>query len=228
VIEHLELPPGDYILIEVTDTGTGIPREIIGRIFEPFFTTKDQGKGTGLGLSMVFGFVRQSGGHVNVYSESGVGTSFRLYFPRDLRDAPPSVVKVAIEQPEGGSETILVVEDNAKLLDIVVKQLGNLGYRVLTADGASSAKLIIDRDQPIDLLFTDIVMPGGASGIDLAREAAARRPSLKVLLTSGFPDLHFNDNAGRSLAWPLLSKPYRKMELARAIRKALAKSAVAA
>jgi two-component system, cell cycle sensor histidine kinase and response regulator CckA len=219
--EHIDVVPGDYVLIEVSDTGQGIPPNVIGHIFEPFFTTKGQGKGTGLGLSMVFGFIRQSGGHVNVYSEVGEGTTFRLYLPRDLGDARRPAQRTILANPMGSGETILLVEDNAKLLNIAVRQLSDLGYRLLTAENPADAKEIIDRDEPIDLLLTDIVMPGGLSGIDLARQASARQPRLRILLTSGFPDAHFGEDRNRALAWPLLSKPYRKEDLARAVREAL-------
>jgi two-component system, cell cycle sensor histidine kinase and response regulator CckA len=217
----MDTAPGDYVLIEVSDTGAGIPADIVGRIFEPFFTTKEPGHGTGLGLSMVFGFIRQSGGHINVYSESGHGTTFRLYLPRDERATGNAAGRGATANPQGNGETILLVEDNAKLLNIAVRQLSDLGYRLLTAAGPSAAKTIIERDEPIDLLLTDIVMPGGMSGIDLAHHASARMPRLRILLTSGFPDARFGDDPNRALAWRLLSKPYRKEDLARAVRETL-------
>ncbi len=219
--QHLETKPGDYVMVEVSDTGSGIPPELVGRIFEPFFTTKEQGKGTGLGLSMVFGFIRQSGGHINVYSEPGVGTTFRLYLPRDAHEGVAAPAQAAPLSTEGGGETILVVEDNAKLLATVVKQLAGLGYRLLTAEGPAAAMAIIENGGPIDLLLSDVIMPGGMSGLELARSAVSRRPDLKVLLTSGFPDTRFGDDSNRKLDWPLLSKPYRKEELARAVRATL-------
>jgi signal transduction histidine kinase/DNA-binding response OmpR family regulator len=221
VSAHMEAAPGDYIVIEVSDTGSGIPPEIVGRIFEPFFTTKEQGKGTGLGLSMVFGFIRQSGGHINVYSEPGEGTTFRLYLPRDLRDAAAPAARPAAASAKGGGERILLVEDDAKLSEIVAKQLASLGYGIVTAGNASAAKALIERGETVDLLLTDIVMPGGRSGIDLAYEVSKHHPSLKIVLTSGFPDARFNDNPTTALPWRLLSKPYRKEDLARAVRDAL-------
>ena len=217
---HTDVTPGDYVVVEVSDSGTGMTPEILSRIFEPFFTTKEQGKGTGLGLSMVFGFMKQSGGHITVYSESGKGTTFRLYLPR-VR-TPSAAREERSEQPAslGGSETILVVEDNAGLRRIVVRQLGEAGYRVLEAPDAEAAMTIIDLPEPIHLLLTDVVMPGAMDGRDLARVAVARRPLLRTLLTSGFPDARWGGSASRTGS-RLLSKPYRKEELRRAVREVL-------
>ena len=218
VAAHTDLAPGDYTLIEVSDTGTGIPLELLNHIFDPFFTTKEQGKGTGLGLSMVFGFTKQSAGHINVYSEMGHGTTFRLYLPRDLTAAKaPEATKTTMHK---GHETVLAVEDNDGLRRVVVRQLNDLGYRVLEApDGAAALKALAS--EPVDLLFTDIMMPGGMSGYDLAKNAVARWPSLKVLLTSGFPETKLNGNGNASVKMHLLTKPYRKDDLASALRKAL-------
>jgi PAS domain S-box-containing protein len=218
---HTEVVAGDYVVIEVSDTGLGMAPEILARIFEPFFTTKEHGKGTGLGLSMVFGFIKQSGGHVTVYSEPGRGTTFRLYLPRlgdaenthDERLAEPAV--------RGGSETVLVVEDNPGLRRIVVRQLSEAGYRVLQAADAAAAMEFIEGSDPIHLLLTDIVMPGEMDGCDLACEASRQRPLMKVLLTSGFPDARFPGLGSRASASRLLSKPYRKEELLRTVRGAI-------
>jgi PAS domain S-box-containing protein len=217
---HSDVRPGDYVVVEVSDSGTGMPPDVLSRIFEPFFTTKEQGKGTGLGLSMVFGFMKQSGGHVTVYSELGKGTTFRLYLPR-LRETTTAQE----ERPEqsaspGGSETILVVEDNAGLRKIVMRQLRDAGYRVLEAADAEAAMAIIDSSELIDLLLTDIVMPGAMDGRDLARVAVARRPNVRTLLTSGFPDARWNAS-GLHTEGRLLSKPYRKEELRRMVREVL-------
>jgi CheY-like chemotaxis protein len=215
---HTDVTPGDYVVVEISDSGTGMTPEILSRIFEPFFTTKEQGKGTGLGLSMVFGFMKQSGGHITAYSESGKGTTFRLYLPRmsdtitareERSDQPASL---------GGSETILVVEDNAGLRRIVVRQLGEAGYRVLEAPDADTTMTIIDSPVPIHLLLTDVVMPGAMDGRDLARVAVARRPALRTLLTSGFPDARWGGVSSRT-GPRLLSKPYRKEELRRVVRE---------
>jgi CheY-like chemotaxis protein len=217
---HTDVTPGDYVVVEVSDSGTGMPQDILLRIFEPFFTTKEQGKGTGLGLSMVFGFMKQSGGHITVYSEPGKGTTFRLYLPRVRETLAEPEGRAEEPASRGGSETILVVEDNAGLRRIVVRQLGEAGYRVLEAPDAEAAMTIIESPEPIHLLLTDVVMPGAMDGRDLARIAAARRPSLRTLLTSGFPDARWSSTASRT-GNRLLSKPYRKEELRRAVREVL-------
>jgi PAS domain S-box-containing protein len=215
---HSELAPGDFALIEVSDTGSGIPPELMNHLFDPFFTTKEQGKGTGLGLSMVFGFVKQSSGHINVYSEVGHGTTIRLYLPRAMTaaDSPETATTFARK----GNETVLAVEDNEGLRRVVVRQLNDLGYRVLEAEDGNAALRILERET-VDLLFTDIMMPGGMSGYDLTNNAAARWPSLKVLLTSGFPETKLNGNGNSPVRMHLLTKPYRKDDLATALRKAL-------
>ncbi len=215
---HVEVVAGDYIVIEVGDTGMGIEPANLNRIFEPFFTTKELGKGTGLGLAMVFGFMRQSGGHVNVYSEPGKGTVFRLYLPRGAEGVSASAPAVET-LAQGGGETVLVVEDNDALRRVVVRQLTDLGYRVIQADTAVSALALLDDASHIDLLLTDIVMPGGVDGIQLARDMQMRRPKLKVLLSSGFPEARLRD--GNDMKVRLLSKPYTKAELARVTREVL-------
>ncbi len=217
---HTDVTPGDYVVVEVSDSGTGMPPDILSRIFEPFFTTKEQGKGTGLGLSMVFGFMKQSGGHITVYSEPGKGSTFRLYLPR-LRDST-AIREDRTEEPasRGGNETILVVEDNAGLRRIVLRQLREAGYRVLEAPDADAAMTIIESPEPIHLLLTDVVMPGAMDGRDLARVAVGRRPMLRTLLTSGFPDARWGGSTARAGS-RLLSKPYRKEELRRVVREVL-------
>jgi PAS domain S-box-containing protein len=221
VAQHAELAAGDYVLIEVCDTGIGMSAEIAARIFEPFFTTKEAGKGTGLGLSMVFGFIKQSGGHINVYSEESKGTCFRLYLPRTGAAESDVTTPVAAVAPAGGGrETVLVVEDNEGMRRVVVRQLVELGYRVVEADHAAAALSAL-RHSKVDLLFTDVVMPGGIDGSELAREACALVPGLKVLFTSGFPEARTSSGGWLSPDVPLLSKPYRKDELARAVRQVL-------
>jgi PAS domain S-box-containing protein len=218
---HSDVTAGDYVVIEISDSGRGMPPEILARIFEPFFTTKGQGKGTGLGLSMVFGFMKQSGGHITVHSEPEKGTTFRLFLPR--------LETVALVQGErstkpawrGGSETVLVVEDNVGLRRIVVRQLSEAGYHVLQAPDAAVAMGLIEGPEPIHLLLSDIVMPGDMDGRDLARAAARRRPAINVLLTSGFPDVRIPGPGLRSPGSRLLIKPYRKEELLRAVREAI-------
>ena len=218
---HPGLRPGDYTLIEVSDTGSGIEKAIVDKIFEPFFTTKKEGKGTGLGLSMVFGFMKQSEGHINVYSEVGVGTTFRLYLPRDQKAAEAAAETRNGPVVTGGVETVLAVEDNPGLRALVVKQLTALGYKCIeAADGPSALKLLEGHD--VDLVFTDVVMPGGMSGYDLGREAKTRWPHLRILLTSGFPEEKLNGNGHPPWNMRLLTKPYRKEDLARILREVLA------
>jgi PAS domain S-box-containing protein len=218
---HPDVAAGDYALIKITDTGSGIPPELIARIFEPFFTTKEPGKGTGLGLSMVYGFVKQSNGHMTVYSEPGLGTTFRLYLPRGDAGKPVLASAPVAAAVTGGHETVLLVEDNEQLRHTASRQLTQLGYRVLQAERADAAFAILGKADSIDLLFTDVVMPGPTDGLDLAHRATWLRPGLKVLLTSGFPDLRGGDRRLAEVPFPLLHKPYRRDELARAVRDAL-------
>ena len=225
-VENPDVAPGDYVMLVVSDTGTGMPREILDRVFEPFFTTKDEGKGTGLGLSMVYGFVKQSHGHVKIYSEPGHGTAVRLYLPRSQDAALSS----AAEQPlladtSMSAATILVVEDNPDVRAVAVRQLTELGYKVVEApSGKAALDILKEDDHQIDLLFTDVVMPGGMTGDILASEARMTRPDLKVLFTSGFPQATAMHNGGQTLEvvqGSMLSKPYRKYELARRVRETL-------
>ena len=221
--EHSEVTPGGYVVIEVSDTGTGMRPEIAGRIFEPFFTTKEPGKGTGLGLSMVFGFIKQSGGHINVYSEVGKGTTFRLYLRPDEASAEATIDPGDnIETLRGNGERILVVEDNIKLRAVLTKQLVELGYRVNAAGTAAEALALLDTGGAVDLLLTDIVMPGKLDGCALAQEFVARRPGGKVVLTSGFPSSRLADIEGLNAHLRLLGKPYRKQDLARILRETFA------
>lgn len=221
VAQHPEAVPGDYVMLQVSDTGTGIPPETLARIFEPFYTTKDRGRGTGLGLSMVFGFMKQSGGHINVYSEVGVGTTFRLYLPRHHDAAAEGSTAGQKATARGGSETILVVEDDPAIRRLVLHELDGLGYRTLEADNGSKALSLLEGGQHIDLVFTDIVMAGKLDGLDLARLIPARWPHVKVVLTSGFPDTKVGDEMDGLDGVHLLSKPYRKSELAHVLRAVL-------
>ena len=219
--QHLEVAPGEYAMLQVSDTGIGMSPDVLAKVFEPFFTTKGRGEGTGLGLSMVFGFVKQSGGHINVYSEVGVGTTFRLYLPRDCGDAEPNVDTGVTDTPRGRGERVLVVEDNPALRRLVVRQLGQLGYRVDGVENAAAALRQLEEIGDVDLVFTDVVMAGKVDGHDLARVVLARWPAIRVVMTSGFPD---PEASGRGLPAPnvhLLSKPYLKEELARVLREVL-------
>jgi signal transduction histidine kinase len=218
--QHPDVAPGEYAMVEVSDTGTGMPPEIQAQIFDPFFTTKELGKGTGLGLSMVFGFIKQSGGHINVYSELGVGTTFRLYLLRDKQAAQREERPVADRDTAGEGETVLVVEDNPALRKLVTLQLTNLGYRVREAENAALALGILESGERVDLLFADVVMPGKLDGYELARMVLERWPSIKVVLTSGFPGTSLERGAPAANV-PLLTKPYRRNDLARMLRDAL-------
>ncbi|MCZ8043859.1 MAG: PAS domain S-box protein [Beijerinckiaceae bacterium] len=220
-----EVRTGSYVLISITDTGVGMSSEVRKRAFEPFFTTKGVGAGTGLGLSMVYGFTKQSGGHVQLYSEVGQGTSVRLFLPvAEAAPAEMSTGPAAAHEPPpslpGGSETILVVEDDARVRRVAVARLEDMNYRVLQAENAAAALRMLAAHPEVALLFTDIVMPGGMSGDELAREARRLMPDLKIILTSGFaePSVAVRELAAEA-SW--LKKPYSAMELAVRIRELL-------
>ena len=219
---HDEVAPGHYVMIAVSDTGSGIPPALLERVFEPFFTTKEVGRGTGLGLSMVFGFVKQSGGHVKIYSEEEHGTSVKIYLPRATGLQQTAAEALVAANIEGGNETVLVVEDDALVRRYVMTQIENLGYTTLEAANASDALRIIDDVPAIDLLFTDVIMPGTMNGRQLVDEALKRRPGLKTLYTSGYTENAIVHHGRLDSGVLLLAKPYRKSELARMIRLALA------
>jgi PAS domain S-box-containing protein len=210
----------DFVLIEVSDAGTGIAAENLNHVFEPFFTTKDPGKGTGLGLSMVFGFAKQSRGDVAVRSTPGVGTTFRLSLPRSS-ERPAEAPKAPESARERGRGTILVVEDDTTLRRTVVRQLIELGYTVLEAQDARMALDVLSGGRRIDLLLTDIVMPGDIDGLGLADQAVTLHPALRVLLTSGFPEARSRVTEKSGLTFRLLKKPYRKESLAQMVDDAL-------
>jgi PAS domain S-box-containing protein len=216
-----EVAPGDYVMIAVSDTGTGIAADLIEKVFDPFFTTKEVGKGTGLGLSMVFGFVKQSGGHIKIYSEEGHGTTVRIYLPRSTGQGQAIVDTAASASIERGSETVLIVEDDALVRTYVMAQVASLGYATLEAANAAEALKIIDNGADVDLLFTDVIMPGGMNGRQLVDQALKRRPSLKTLFTSGYTENAILHHGRLDEGVLLLAKPYRKPELARMIRVAL-------
>jgi PAS domain S-box-containing protein len=215
-----DIAPGEYVVVSVADTGEGMPPEVVNRVFEPFFTTKEVGKGSGLGLSQVYGFVTQSGGHVAVDSAPGSGTTVALYLP--------AADEAAAGRSSGRSDTakartrgrILVVEDDPEVLDVTVEILRGFGWEVLTAPDGPSALSVLRRDADIDVLFSDIVMPRGMNGLELAREARRLRPQLRVLLASGYPAsvLASDHGAGEEGEFPFLSKPYRASELANKLR----------
>jgi PAS domain S-box-containing protein len=222
---HDEVAPGPYVMVAVSDTGHGIPAAIRDKVFDPFFTTKGAGKGTGLGLSMVYGFVKQSNGHISIYSEEGHGTTIKIYLPRAGAQADAAAAAEPVPEIEGGNETILVVEDDALVRNYVATQLNSLGYTTLTAANATEALEIIDAGRHFDLLFTDVIMPGSINGRELADEAVRRRPALKVLFTSGYTEDAIVHHGRLDPGVLLLAKPYRKSDLARMIRVALARGA---
>lgn len=220
-----DIKPGRYVCVCVTDDGTGMPRETLERVFEPFFTTKEVGKGSGLGLSMVYGFVKQSNGHVTIYSEPGLGTSVRLYLPvAEGRHSPKPLPRVEeVGPPQGGDETILVVEDDQFVRSHAIASLESLGYRVMVAaDGREALALMAAGARP-QLLFTDIVMPGGTSGWELAAKARESIPELPVLFSSGYPQETLARRGQIDPHAQMLSKPYRLAELAKRVRDALDK-----
>jgi CheY-like chemotaxis protein len=213
-------PPGSYVRLSVRDTGVGMAPEVRSRAFEPFFTTKEIGKGTGLGLSMIYGFVRQSGGHATVESAVGEGTTVTLYLPKAAQTASAEVEPVRAQAVSGGSERILVVEDNEDLLEVTSAMLTTFGYEVLSARNGAEAIQIVESGQPFDLLFSDIVMPNGMSGVELARELRRRSEDVKILLTSG----HAVDVLERHQAageFPIIDKPFRLAELVRRLQTIL-------
>jgi PAS domain S-box-containing protein len=216
-----EVTPGAYVMIAVSDTGEGIPMDIRDRVFEPFFTTKEVGRGTGLGLSMVYGFAKQTGGHIKIYSEEGIGTAIKLYLPRSMRQAVRATEPAPAPATPRGNETILVVEDDALVRGYVIAQLESLGYTTLAAADGAAALALVDKGAAFDLLFTDVIMPGGMNGRQLADAIRARRPSLNVLYTSGYTENAIVHHGRLDPGVALLNKPYRKTDLARKLRDAL-------
>ena len=225
--DHNEVTPGQYVMLAVADTGTGMPPDVLAHAFEPFYTTKGEGKGTGLGLSMVFGFAKQSGGHAKIYSEPGHGTTVKLYLPRSKRpEERPALMPHSAAM--GGSECILVVEDEPAVRRAAVDMLGELGYRVLEAENGESAMAVLTSGAGVDLLFTDVVMPGPMISRELARQAHARYPNLAVLFTSGYTENAIIHHGRLDEDVQLISKPYGKDELAHKIRATLAEAKRAA
>ncbi|MDA9431149.1 CHASE3 domain-containing protein [Bradyrhizobium sp. CCBAU 51627] len=216
---NVDVRPGPYVMLAVSDTGTGMPQSVQEKAFEPFFTTKEVGKGSGLGLSMVYGFVKQSGGHIKIYSEEGHGTTIKLYLPpgEGITEVTGSTAMPAA----GGAETIFVVEDDELVRNFVTAQLQSLGYKTVAAADSKAALELIEAGQAFDLLFTDVVIPGGMSGRELAEEIARRRPGIKVLYTSGYTDNAIVHHGKLDDGVVLLTKPYRRNQLAEMIRKAL-------
>jgi PAS domain S-box-containing protein len=217
---HSDVRPGRYAIIAVSDTGAGIPAAMLDKVFNPFFTSKGPGKGTGLGLSMVYGFIKQSAGHIMIYSEEGHGTTIKMYLP-PATDALPAAEPALSPAVEGGHETILVVEDDKLVRDYVLAQLHSLGYVTLDAANATEALALVRTNHPFDLLFTDVIMPG-MNGRQLADEILKVKPALRVLFTSGYTENAIIHHGRLDEGVLLLAKPYRKSDMAIMIRKALA------
>ena len=218
-----ELTPGHYVMVAITDQGTGMSPEVLARVTEPFFTTKDQGKGTGLGLSMVYGFMKQSGGTLRIYSEEGLGTTVRMLFPCDGRSVDPlgSQPSRPLAADKRGNEVVLVVEDQVDVGDYAETVLAEFGYTVLRAENASEALELLDGADTIDLLFSDLIMPGGMNGVMLAREVKRRRPNMNVLLTTGYAESSIERVDARGAEFELIQKPYKRTELATKVRQVL-------
>jgi PAS domain S-box-containing protein len=221
--QHPEVPVGNYVMIAITDDGHGMPKEVLERVFEPFYTTKDVGKGSGLGLSMVYGFVKQSNGHVAIYSEPALGTTVRIYLP--ATDQPvdkPSAAAAEPAETDAGQGTVLVAEDDPFVRTYAVACLQSFGYRVIEAVDGRDALNKIASGAAVDLLFTDVVMPGGINGWELAETARRVSPNLRVLLTSGYALEALAERGRLPKGAAILNKPYRKAELAKRVREALA------
>jgi PAS domain S-box-containing protein len=216
-----EVEPGDYVMVAVSDTGTGMPQDVIDQVFDPFFTTKGVGRGSGLGLSMVYGFAKQSGGHVTIYSEEREGTAVKLYLPRS--DKAQGHLGQGDQEGvlKARGETVLVVEDDRDVRTLSVALLRSFGYEVLEAADGESALKLLETAPPVNLLFSDVVLPGGMSGPELAAEVRGRYPGIAVLYTSGYTDLVGTDQSAFGEDTELLQKPYRKADLARMVRQAL-------
>ena len=216
-----EVTSGDYVLLEIADTGTGMEPEVIERAFEPFFTTKEVGRGSGLGLSMIYGFAKQSDGHVKIFSAPGHGTSIWLCLPRAASAQVPTVASAEPRQLPRGEERILVVEDNDSVREVVVAQLADLGYQTVSAPDGPSALRLLAENAAVDLLFTDLVMPNGMSGRQLAAEVRSRAPNMRVLFTSGYAGDGGRAALDLDADIPLLRKPYKKKDLAERVREVL-------
>jgi PAS domain S-box-containing protein len=217
-----EIEPGQYVMLTITDQGTGMSPDILARVTEPFFTTKDQGKGTGLGLSMVYGFMKQSGGSLRLYSEEGHGTTVRMLFPCETAAVEPQGSQPSRPLADKrGNETVLLVEDQADVGDYAEAVLTDFGYTVLRADNADAALELLDGAGAIDLLFSDLIMPGGMNGVMLAREVKRRRPRMRVLLTTGYAESSIERVDARGAEFELIQKPYKRSELATKVRRVI-------
>jgi CheY-like chemotaxis protein len=222
---NADVVPGEYVMLSVSDTGVGIPPENMPHLFEPFFTTKEPGHGTGLGLSTVYGFVKQSGGHVQVYSEVAHGTGVKLYFPRAAGSATAPAVTRPAAPDRGAGETILLVEDEPALREMATEMLEALGYAVVSAADGPTALDQARQLERIDLLFTDVMLPNGMTGREVAEELARQRPGLRILYASGYSEDVILHRGQLAPGLRLLSKPYNMDELGRAVREAMGQAA---
>ena len=218
---NIDAVAGDYVLLSVSDTGVGMAPEVIARAFDPFFSTKDPGKGTGLGLSMVYGFARQSGGHVKIYSEVGIGTTLKLYLPRSDNTAPQIEAIPIRRVAPNGNKTIVVVEDDEDMRALAVAQLGRLGYTTLAAADGRQGLELIERHDEVAVLLTDLTLPGGLAGREVAALAMARRPNLRVVYMSGYTEDAVIQQGRLDPGIRMLQKPFRQEELAAQIDAAL-------
>jgi CheY-like chemotaxis protein len=222
VLNHREVVPGQYVVISVTDTGAGMDAETVAQAFEPFFTTKPVGKGTGLGLSQVYGVVKQSGGHVKIYSEVGQGTTIKLYLPRLATEVTdPSAISDQLSPEAALEETVLVLEDDDDVRSYSAEILRELGYRVLEAHDGAAALRVLDQHVRVDILFTDVVLPGGMTGAQVAAHARTLRPKLKVLFTTGYARNAIIHHGRLDKGVQLITKPFSFNDLAAKIRDVL-------
>jgi two-component system CheB/CheR fusion protein len=219
---QIDVTPGEYVCLSVTDTGSGMTADTQSRAFEPFFTTKGPGAGSGLGLSMVYGFAKQSGGHVAIYSEVGQGTTVNLFLPVDIVAAGEDKAIPSKKVSAGGNETILVVEDDPKVLRLTVARLEELNYKVVAASNGPDAMDILEKNENIELVLSDVVMPGGMTGFDVAAKALDLRPDLKILLATGYAKgVEPRDASAAEVEHRMLRKPYGLKDLARTLRELL-------
>jgi CheY-like chemotaxis protein len=216
------LTAGSYARISVSDNGVGMPKAVLSRVFEPFFTTKPPGHGTGLGLSTIYGFIKQSNGHITIYSEPNVGTTVNLYLPRcaDEQALQPVASPRGAETSKG--ERVLVVEDNHDVRELTVKRLERLGYQVIECNTGAEAQAALQAGLKVDIIFSDIMMPGGTTGIDLGRWVEQHRPGIPIVLTTGFAEETARGMLGTQENWKILRKPYTQAALANLVSAVLA------
>ncbi|MBL4666118.1 MAG: response regulator, partial [Sneathiella sp.] len=215
-----DLTPGNYLMLAVSDTGTGIPESALAHVFEPFYTMKEIGKGTGLGLSMVYGFAKQSGGHASIYSEIGHGTTVKIYLPKsETKDIV--LLEEKLEPFKVRSLNILVVEDDPDMRTLVVALVSSMGFTIREAKDGPSALMSIEKEGRVDLLLTDVVLPGGINGVELANKIEAIHPDIKTMFMSGYTENAFSENKLLKENAVLLNKPFRKADLARKIQQVL-------